>query len=92
MQTWEQVLAHIEAALDTYEMTLVSGLEGVEFALPATMPVPPAYLATRIENVQVRLAALTFEHEREMAQLRTSLAAASRTTAGETGSLIDERA
>ena len=92
MSSWEQVLAHIESVLDSHHETITTGVEGLEFVLPASMPAPPPHVQSRIDALQARLAGLVTEHEREMNGLRTSLQAASRVTAGETGSLIDERA
>lgn len=92
MPSWEQVLAHIESTLDSHHETVTTGVEGLEFSLPASMPTPPAHIQSRIADIQSRLAGLVTEHEREMSSLRSSLQAASRVTTGETGSLIDERA
>jgi hypothetical protein len=92
MHTWDQVLTGIEATLAGYCETAATGVAGADFLRPDQMPAPSPAEERRIDALLVRLGAVIGDHERELAGLRTSLAAATRSTAGETGSLIDERA
>jgi hypothetical protein len=90
MATWDEVLSHIEDALVSYEGA--GGDPGIDFSLPANMPVLPAALAPRVAAIQERIATLAAEHEKALAAMRPSLAATSRPTSSRTGDLLNELA
>lgn len=91
--SWDEVLLDIEAAVATYEGAAELGEAGDLFQLPDGLPPMPKELLPRVAAIQQRITALVQEHERQMASLRGSIAATTRSSsAHRSGDVLNELA